>query len=113
MKANLGRWARGFSVAAALLLVLTPAGGVAEESSPAHEFCRMTSASDPVAFQTCVDQQILGAQSIVRYLKWAQSTGGPSGERVLRVLDFCRDRWIPDHQLIDNCLRARALIPPP
>ena len=101
----------------ALAMFCIFSGGVgqtnANESSPAHQFCQMTSASDPAGFQTCVNQQIQGAQSIVRYMKWSQETGGPAGERVLQVMEFCRDRWMPDHHMTDNCLRARALIPPP
>ena len=97
-----------------LLATLTPALVVhAQEDSPARQFCRMTTESSTAAFDVCLGKQIQAVESIIRYVEWAEADGGTEGARVLSVMAFCRDRWMPDHRLVDNCLRARALIPPP
>lgn len=103
------------AVAAAIAIVFMAIGFSlqAQEDSPAHQFCRITTDGGTEVFNSCLVVQIQAAQSIVRYIEWAQADGGAEGQRVLSVMAFCRDRWAPDHRLVDNCLRARALIPPP
>lgn len=85
----------------------------AAERSAAHDFCAMQWASEPAMLNQCVSRQIAGAQSVVRYLDWAKASPGPDGQHVVDTFELCRSKWAPDYYLVDNCLRARALIAPP
>lgn len=97
----------------ALALVLFVAAPAAAQESHVHQFCAMQWASDEAKRSQCVRRQIEGAQSITRYLDWAKASAGPDGQHVIDVFEICRDRWAPDYYLVDNCMRARAMIRPP
>ena len=96
-----------------ILLFMAAAAPATAQQSDAHQFCAMQWASDEAKRSQCVRRQIEGAQSIVRYLDWAKASPGPDGQHVIGVFELCRGKWAPDYYLVDNCLRARALIRPP
>ena len=83
------------------------------QESDAHRFCDMQWASEVEKRSACVRQQIAGAQNIVRYLDWAKVSPGPDGQHVVDTFELCQNRWAPDFHMVDQCLRARALIAPP
>ena len=100
---------------AVVALAFSAQTGLAQSNgrSAAHDFCGMQWASDTAKMNQCVSRQIAGAQSIVKYLDWAKASPGPDGQHVVDTFELCREKWAPDFYLVDNCLRARALIAPP
>lgn len=97
----------------AIALAVCFCSSVAAQESHVHQFCAMQWASDEPKRDQCVRRQIEGAQSIARYLDWAKASAGPDGQHVTGVFELCRQKWAPDYYLVDNCLRARAMIRPP
>lgn len=105
--------ASAFAACLVLAVSWSSGGALAQQRSAAHEFCAMQWASEDAKRAQCVNRQISAVQSIVRYLDWAKASPGPDGEHVVSTFEFCQGRWAPDFYLVDNCLRARALIAPP
>lgn len=93
-------------------LWVIPAPAQAEDSA-AHTFCRMSWASQPGRLTDCVNAQIAGAKSVVRWLDWAKSSGDPAALHILSTFEACSERWNPDYQQIDACLRAGSPLSPP
>lgn len=90
----------------------TPSTGLAQESA-AHVFCRMSWASQPDQLSACIDAQIAGAKSVVRWLDWAKTSGDPAALFIIDTFETCQTRWSPDYQQIDACLRAGSPLSPP
>lgn len=86
---------------------------VAAEESTAHVFCRMSWASQPDQMTDCVNAQIDGARSVIRWLDWAKTSGDPAALHILSTFEACSLRWNPDYQQIDACLRAGSPLSPP
>lgn len=93
-------------------IALTPPPLAAEDSA-AHSFCRMSWASQPDRLTQCVNAQIAGARSIVRWLDWAKRSNDPAAQYILSTFDACSQKWSPDYQQIDACLRAGSPLSPP
>ena len=89
------------------------ASAVLAEDSAAHAFCRMSWASQPDQLTDCVNAQIAGAKSVVRWLDWAKSSGDPAALHVISTFEACSERWSPDYQQIEACLRAGSPLSPP
>ena len=94
----------------AILLVSPP---LAAEESAAHTFCRMSWASQPDRLTECVNDQIAGARSVVRWLDWAKRTNDPAAQHIISTFEACSQRWSPDYRQIDACLRAGSPLSPP
>lgn len=94
------------------LVIAAPAPGQAEESA-AHVFCRMSWASQPDRLTACVNAQIAGAKSVVRWLDWAKRTNDPAALHIISTFEDCSARWAPDYQQIDACLRDGTPLSPP
>ncbi len=94
------------------LYAVAPSPGLAEESA-AHAFCRMSWASQPDRLKRCVNAQISGAKSVVRWLDWAKTSGDPAALYIITTFEECQKRWSPDYQQIDACLRAGSPLAPP
>lgn len=90
---------------------LLATAGAAQEDGAAV-FCGMQYA-ERADRDVCIARQMRAATGIDRYLRWVDAEGGDEGARVMDVILACRDRWAPDLVVIENCIRARALIPPP
>lgn len=102
-------------VAAAVLfaaLVSTPSSGRAEDSA-AHVFCHMNWASQPDKLTECVNAQIDGARSVIRWLDWAKQSSDPAALHIISTYEACSARWSPDFHLIETCLRAGTPLTPP
>lgn len=95
----------------AILMVLSSPAEA--EDSAAHTFCRMSWASQPDRLTDCVNAQIAGAKSVVRWLDWAKSSGDPAALFIISTFEECSLRWTPDYQQIDACLRAGSPLSPP
>ncbi len=95
----------------ALILALSPPAKA--EESAAHAFCRMSWASQPDRMTSCVNAQIAGAKSVVRWLDWAKSSGDPAALHILATFEACSQRWSPDYEQIEACLRAGSPLAPP
>lgn len=93
-------------------LVLTPPPLLAENSA-AHRFCRMSWASQPDRMTACVNAQIAGAKSVVRWLDWAKKTNDPAAIHIISTFEACSQRWGPDYHQIAACLRAGTPLAPP
>ena len=96
-----------------IALALTPPAAALAEDSAAHAFCRMSWASQPDQLTACVNAQIAGAKSVVRWLDWAKSSGDPAALHIISTFEECSERWNPDYQQIDACLRAGSPLSPP
>ncbi len=96
-----------------LAFLTVPTSAVLAEDSAAHAFCRMSWASQPDQLTDCVNAQIAGAKSVVRWLDWAKSSGDPAALHVISTFEACSERWSPDYQQIEACLRAGSPLSPP
>lgn len=85
----------------------------AAQDSDAHRFCRMSWASEPAKLNACVQDQIAGAQAVIRWLDWAKTSADPAALFIISAFENCQDRWSPDYKLIEACLRAESPLTPP
>jgi len=83
------------------------------QTSTAHTLCRMSWASQPDKLSACVNAQIAGAKSVIRWLDWAKQSGDPAALHIISTFEACSERWNPDYQKIDECLRAGTPLAPP
>ena len=104
---------RCFLSSSACLALASLSGGAFAQDSAAHSFCRMSWASQPAAMDQCVNAQIAGAQSVVRWLDWAKRSNDPAAVFILTTFEDCRLRWSPDYERIDACLKTGSPLSPP